>query len=194
MDDSKPIESLPSFLSSLKSSNSVIITDLSLSCHEREFTDLDATQINTSGSHATHQPSEQFNLPKQLQRFHDSSLANYFSWNSRSPKISRAAPYIHKMRLIKSDSEVAVMRQSGRNSGRSFAKAMSMTKPGLSERQLQAILNYEVMMRGSSGLAYVPVVAGGKNALTLHYVRNDEVLRYVLFRNGKLIMCLERGI
>lgn len=56
---------------------------------------------------------------------------------------------------------------------------MKWTKPGLSEAQLWAKLDYECRMRGSSILAYVPVVAGGPNALSLHYVRNDMKMRQV---------------
>ncbi|ORX49932.1 Creatinase/aminopeptidase [Hesseltinella vesiculosa] len=38
-------------------------------------------------------------------------------------------------------------------------------------------------MRGSSALAYVPVVAGGSNALSMHYVRND-----MLLKDGDLVL------
>lgn len=54
---------------------------------------------------------------------------------------------------------------------------MKWTKPGYTEAQLWAKLDYECRMRGSSILAYVPVVAGGPNGLSMHYVRNDMMLR-----------------
>lgn len=54
---------------------------------------------------------------------------------------------------------------------------MKWTQPGYSESQLWAKLDYECRMRGSSMLAYVPVVAGGPNGLSMHYVRNDMKLR-----------------
>jgi intermediate cleaving peptidase 55 len=56
-------------------------------------------------------------------------------------------------------------------------QAMKFTKPGITEGQLWAKLDFECRMRGSSMLAYVPVVAGGPNALSMHYVRNDMKLR-----------------
>lgn len=56
---------------------------------------------------------------------------------------------------------------------------MKWTQPGYSESQLWAKLDYECRMRGSSILAYVPVVAGGPNGLSMHYVRNDMKLRLV---------------
>ena len=52
------------------------------------------------------------------------------------------------------------------------------------EHHVAAKLEYEMKMRGSRGFAYVPVVAGGRNGLVLHYVFNDEKLRYTnLFPN-----------
>ncbi|KAK0818627.1 aminopeptidase [Friedmanniomyces endolithicus] len=45
------------------------------------------------------------------------------------------------------------------------------------EKQLWADLAYGFRTQGLDGEAYVPVVAGGRNALSIHYVRNDDVLR-----------------
>ncbi|OZJ02425.1 hypothetical protein BZG36_04831, partial [Bifiguratus adelaidae] len=73
--------------------------------------------------------------------------------------------------------EAALMRKSGEISAKSFIQTMKFTDPSKSEHQLWAKLDYECRMRGSSMLAYVPVVAGGKNALSMHYVRNDMPLR-----------------
>ena len=39
--------------------------------------------------------------------------------------------------------------------------------------QIGATFIYECGMRGSTAMAYPPVVAGGERALTLHYLNND---------------------
>ncbi|KAI9318368.1 peptidase M24, structural domain-containing protein [Dichotomocladium elegans] len=84
---------------------------------------------------------------------------------------------IQELRVVKSDKEIAIMKEAGLISSKSFIEAMKWTKPGFSEAQLWAKLDYECRMRGSSILAYVPVVAGGPNGLSMHYVRNDMMLR-----------------
>ncbi|KAI9025310.1 peptidase M24, structural domain-containing protein [Phycomyces nitens] len=84
---------------------------------------------------------------------------------------------IQEMRMIKSDNEIEIMKKSGQISSKAFIQAMKWTQPNFSEGQLWAKLDYECRMRGSSMLAYVPVVAGGPNALSMHYVRNDMNLR-----------------
>ncbi|KAI8353270.1 peptidase M24, structural domain-containing protein [Choanephora cucurbitarum] len=84
---------------------------------------------------------------------------------------------VQELRMIKSTSEVEIMKKSGMISSKAFIEAMKWTKPGLTEAQLWAKFDYEIRMRGASILAYVPVIAGGPNALSMHYVRNDMELR-----------------
>ncbi|KAI8074540.1 peptidase M24, structural domain-containing protein [Gongronella butleri] len=90
---------------------------------------------------------------------------------------------IQELRLVKSEYEIEVMKKSGRVSSKAFVEAIKWTQPGHSEAQLWAKLEYECRMRGSSMLAYVPVVAGGANALSMHYVRND-----MLLNDGDLVL------
>ncbi|CAJ0756726.1 16020_t:CDS:10 [Entrophospora sp. SA101] len=73
---------------------------------------------------------------------------------------------IQDLRLVKSDSEIKLMK-----------------KAGLSEHDLYAKIDFECRIRGAQFLAYVPVVACGINALTMHYVRNDMPLR-----DGELVL------
>jgi len=48
---------------------------------------------------------------------------------------------------------------------------------GLSEAVLAATFEFNIRMHGAERLAYPCVVAGGANAVTLHYMFNDAVLR-----------------
>eukprot|EP00842_Homolaphlyctis_polyrhiza_P003567 jgi/Hompol1/4210/HPOL_003517-RA len=94
-----------------------------------------------------------------------------------SSRLKPLAPIIDNLRLYKSPSEIALMRQAGRVSAKAFLSAMRMTRPGITEHQISATLEYQARMHGASGLAYVPVVAGGRNALILHYVQNQQMLK-----------------
>lgn len=66
------------------------------------------------------------------------------------------------------------MRHAGRASGRAFTEAMRQS--WTTEKDLNAFLEYTFKRNGCDTSAYVPVVAGGKNARQIHYVRNDDVL------------------
>ncbi|KAI9472434.1 MAG: peptidase M24, structural domain-containing protein [Benjaminiella poitrasii] len=84
---------------------------------------------------------------------------------------------VQELRMIKSPSEIEAMKESGVISSKAFIEAMKWTQPGFTEAQLWAKFEYETRMRGSSVLAYVPVIGGGPNALSMHYVRNDMELK-----------------
>lgn len=90
-------------------------------------------------------------------------------------KVKPLKPLVNELRIIKSESEIMNMRIAGKASGRAFTNAMrnQWTK----EKNLGAFLDYDFKIQGCDTTAYVPVIAGGQNALRIHYVRNDDVLR-----------------
>lgn len=88
------------------------------------------------------------------------------------------------------------MRQSCQIASKAFIEAISSTKPGSSEHELYARLDYECRMGGAEYLAYPPVVAAGNNANTLHYIDNQQKLKegdLVLVDAGKINSTAERN-
>lgn len=84
-------------------------------------------------------------------------------------------PFMNELRLTKSEAELDCMRRAGNISGAVITEAMRNTYK--TEKQLWADLAYGFKTQGLHGEAYVPVIGGGKNALSIHYVRNDDILR-----------------
>lgn len=82
---------------------------------------------------------------------------------------------MNELRVTKSEAELNCMRRAGSVSGEVISRAMQHTPN--TEKQLWADLAYGFRSRGLDGEAYVPVVAGGRNALSIHYVRNDALLK-----------------
>ena len=80
------------------------------------------------------------------------------------------------MRSRKSDNEIKVMRAAGAASGAAMTAVMRAVRPGLAESEAQAVFEFECARRGAARQAYVPVFASGRNALMIHYVRNDSLL------------------
>tara|TARA_R110002012_G_scaffold44879_3_gene119674 strand:- start:1798 stop:3138 length:1341 start_codon:yes stop_codon:yes gene_type:complete len=83
---------------------------------------------------------------------------------------------IHAMRLIKSDAEIALLRHAALVSAHAHCRAMQVSRPGLSEYQLQAEVEHEFMWQGASGPAYSTIVGSGANACVLHYIENSALL------------------
>ncbi|KAF2091772.1 hypothetical protein K490DRAFT_30835 [Saccharata proteae CBS 121410] len=128
-------------------------------------------------------------LPGKLD--HRSAITRYLSGtvttaNQGFPAALRAAapakapkpirPLMNELRIIKSEAEIANMRKAGQASARAFSEAMGRRFE--TERELNTFLDYRFRSLGCDGIAYVPVIAGGQNALSIHYVRNDNVLKY----------------
>jgi intermediate cleaving peptidase 55 len=83
-------------------------------------------------------------------------------------------PLMNTLRVIKTPAEITNMRKAGQHSGRAFTDAMRQTFTA--ETELDTFLDYWFKQDGCAGPAYVPVVAGGINANTIHYVSNDMLL------------------
>ena len=76
---------------------------------------------------------------------------------------------LHGLRLRKSAEELERMREAARISAEAHELARSVARPGLSERQVQAVIEQHFMEQGARGPAYGSIVAGGDNACVLHY-------------------------
>lgn len=87
-------------------------------------------------------------------------------------------PIMNDLRMYKSEAEIQNMRKAGQASARTFTHAMK--NEFSTERELHAHMDFGFKMMGCDGIAYIPVVAGGTNGLSIHYVRNDNVLKYAL--------------
>nr|GAT46177.1 methionine aminopeptidase [Mycena chlorophos] len=109
---------------------------------------------------------------------HDSIL-EALSSSRRKP----LAPKIARLRAIKSDAELKVMREAARISGGAHAATMQFARPGISEAALAAHFEYICALGGSIRPAYVPVVASGANALIIHYTSNNQLLQ-----NNELVL------
>ncbi|MEB0135786.1 aminopeptidase P N-terminal domain-containing protein [Actimicrobium sp. CCC2.4] len=84
---------------------------------------------------------------------------------------------LNEMRLIKDDSELAIMRRAATVSAEAHARAMRMARPGLHEYQIDAELLHEFRNHGSDFPAYTSIVATGANACVLHYRAGATILQ-----------------
>ena len=84
---------------------------------------------------------------------------------------------VHEMRLIKSEEEVACMRQAAAVAAQGHHAAMRAARDGVHEYEIEALLDYTFRRMGGSGPAYPSIVAAGANATILHYTTNDQQMR-----------------
>ena len=78
------------------------------------------------------------------------------------------------MRLVKDSHELALMRRAAAISAGAHRRAMSATRPGWFEYQVEAELLHEFLSEGAQSLAYSSIVGSGPNACVLHYRDNNR--------------------
>lgn len=91
--------------------------------------------------------------------------------------------FIHRLRVIKSPAEQLLMQKSCDIASDAIVRTITSSKPGISEHQIFAKMDYECRMNGAEILAYPPVVAGGNRATTIHYINNNQ-----LVANGDMVL------
>lgn len=114
----------------------------------------------------------------QVDRLNDpwdgrSSREAYFAGllHARFPSftVKDITPTLDKMRLIKSDEEIAALRKASELAALSLTEAMRSTQPGQYEYELDALGQFIYFRNGAKGLAYAALVASGRNAYFPHY-------------------------
>lgn len=96
---------------------------------------------------------------------------------------SNASALIGELRLFKTPAEIEVMRTAARITAEAHRSAMALARPGMNECEIDAQLGHVFRRNGCTGEAYGNIVAGGANAVILHYHENDMELEA-----GKLLL------
>ncbi|MEI2583449.1 aminopeptidase P N-terminal domain-containing protein [Scytonema sp. PRP1] len=91
--------------------------------------------------------------------------------------IEDTGPILHSMRLIKSQSELELMRKAADIAVEAHNHAMEFTQPGRYEYEIQAEIEHIFRLRGANGPAYPSIVASGVNACVLHYIENNRQIQ-----------------
>ncbi|PCJ13549.1 MAG: hypothetical protein COB10_05435 [Planctomycetota bacterium] len=83
---------------------------------------------------------------------------------------------IPRLRAVKSDSELAMIRRSAEITGEGFRAILSILRPGISEFDVQEAAEHGYRSHGSRGPFYGTIVGSGFNATILHYRANDQII------------------
>ncbi|MGN6554080.1 MAG: aminopeptidase P N-terminal domain-containing protein [Verrucomicrobiota bacterium] len=88
----------------------------------------------------------------------------------------RLAPLLHRLRAVKSPAEISLIQKACDITARGFERVARCTRPGISERELEAEFAHEFIRNGAR-FAYTPIIASGLNACCLHYTENSQTCR-----------------
>ena len=97
--------------------------------------------------------------------------------------VYRSNPILQHLRSIKDPLEINQIKKAIDITEMGFRRILKFIKPGVWEYEIEAELLHEFISNRSKGFAYSPIIASGKNANILHYIKNNSQCR-----SGELIL------
>jgi len=97
--------------------------------------------------------------------------------------VRSGADLIFRLRMIKDEEEVRLIRAATELTRKGFEQALSRLRPGMKEFAFEAELLYRWALEGEKTPAFPAICAGGSRATCLHYVENSAELR-----DGELLL------
>ncbi len=80
-------------------------------------------------------------------------------------------------RMIKSEAEIAEIRETINTTRIGLEAVMKNLKPGIYEYQISSLFAYTIQDYNNSGLSFPTIAAGGENAVILHYPTPTQMLK-----------------
>lgn len=115
------------------------------------------------------------------------SLKEKILSSNENIKINDVYEYIIDLRSSKQPCEVKNLKLAIDTTNKGIKSLMKNVKPGMYEYQLEAYFDFEIKKDGNKPLSFKTIAAGGINATTLHYSKNNCILNdgdLVLFDLG----------
>lgn len=81
---------------------------------------------------------------------------------------------VTKLRYIKTDEEIGYLRKAEAIGDIAFAKILDVIKPGMTELEIQAELEYQLMKAGASGTSFDTIVASGIHSSMPHAIPSNK--------------------
>jgi Xaa-Pro aminopeptidase len=104
-------------------------------------------------------------------------LSTYHKRGTGPIALADPGPILNPLRLIKSETELEMMRQAIAITVEAHNLARDLAKPGRYEYEIQAEMERLFRLKGGDGPAYPSIVASGDNACILHYTENTRQLQ-----------------
>jgi Xaa-Pro aminopeptidase len=84
-------------------------------------------------------------------------------------EVAEVNRWVDQLRARKSDAEVALLKRAADVSSRAHEAAMRAIRPGITENEIQAVMEAEYRRLGADAPGYSSIVGSGPNSTVLHY-------------------------
>ena len=98
------------------------------------------------------------------------TFSNYVSFKDANPQLAR-------LRMVKDAGELQRITRAVQASEAAHLAALKAIHPGVTEREISALMQYEYGKRGCDRSAYAPIVGSGFYSTVLHYSLNSGTMQ-----------------
>ena len=111
---------------------------------------------------------------------HDMSFETYSSYLNKLKgiKLIPAQKWIEQLRMVKDDTELAIMREAALLADQTFNHITALLKPGMKERDIALEIEFYMRHHGATSSSFETIVASGERSALPHGVASDRILQY----------------
>ncbi len=103
------------------------------------------------------------------------SVDTFRRWEEAlSAKMTPAGKLLDELRMVKDEEEIRLMEAAQRITDEAFTKICAFIKPGISEIEIAARLQYEMLLAGAQRMSFDPIVASGPNGSMPHAIPGER--------------------
>lgn len=113
----------------------------------------------------------------------DLTLYRKIMEHTPNTSIENSTRFIEQMRMIKSEKEIKAIEKAIEVTHNGITDLLAEVKPGITEFQLDGIIENSFKRQGAQNMAFSPVIGFGEQGAILHYEKRDKVLE-----SGKLLL------
>lgn len=104
------------------------------------------------------------------------SYAKYARYREGLPEVTwvKLEEALDELRFVKTDEEIEYMRKAAHIADAAFLRTLPYIKPGVTELEITARLEFEMKMGGADGLAFDTIIASGYHSAMPHAVPDEK--------------------
>jgi Xaa-Pro aminopeptidase len=105
-------------------------------------------------------------------------------------RMKPAGDLIEELRVVKDRGEIEAIRSAGKVTAEVFAEILPQVRPGVTEQDLAAEIEYRMRKKGAEGVAFETIVASGPRSANPHARPSSKVLQeseLVIFDLGAIL-------
>ena len=103
------------------------------------------------------------------------TVEEYNGWREKLPcELVPAQSLVNNLRAAKDEEEIALMKKAQEITDQAFEAILKFIQPGMTEQEIAARLQYEMLCRGAEKMSFDPIVASGPNGSKPHAIPGDK--------------------